>query len=192
MKRIAILFLALSLFGCADNSVPRNKENVCSLAKPGTCVEGKKADMSSYEEFTVEAKDHRFIKRNMEDVLTAFKEKKSGIFYFGFSTCPWCIEALPIMNEVASQKDLLIEYIDIKEKPESLDEQVQELGSYASEFIEKDEEGKFDLYVPLVLVVEKGVAKAAHEGTVDGHNSYERKMSEEEKNMLEKTYQNMF
>ncbi|KRN50733.1 hypothetical protein IV49_GL001818 [Kandleria vitulina DSM 20405] len=41
--------------------------------------------------------DHtpRMIKTSPSDIMKRIREKKQGIYYFGFPECPWCIELLP-------------------------------------------------------------------------------------------------
>lgn len=189
MKKIVALLLTLVLIGCAENSSPRNTNDTCSLSNPGTCITGKKADMSGYEGFT--NKKHSFIEKNMDDVLRVFEEKKSGIFYFGYTDCAWCVDALPIMNKVASEQNVNIGYINISDKKAFTNKQLQKVGIHMENYITKDEEDKYELYVPMVLVVEKGNITGIHIGTFENHDAYERNLSKEEETALEKIYKDM-
>ena len=69
---------------------------------------GERADMSGYE--MLEDDEHVFYQKTMEEVLALFEEGKSAIVYLGYVGCPWCEEAVPIMNEVAKAKGLTICY----------------------------------------------------------------------------------
>ena len=55
--------------------------------------------MSGYKDFR-ETKN-QFVDSDMQEALSVFQKKESAILYFGYPSCPWCVEALPVMNEVA-------------------------------------------------------------------------------------------
>ena len=64
--------------------------------------------------------------------------------------------------------------------------------SYTKQFMEKDDDGEYQLYVPFVVVVKDGKAVSGHIGTVDGHDAHERSMTDKEKQELKKLYEDMF
>ena len=41
-----------------------------------------------------------FVHEDSEQIIHKLVRKKEGIYYFGFPTCPWCVELLPVFNEV--------------------------------------------------------------------------------------------
>ncbi|MEF9920571.1 MAG: glutaredoxin family protein [Erysipelotrichaceae bacterium] len=193
MKKIWIILSLFLLFGCADHSISRDLSDKCDASRPGSCISGKQADMSGYKDF--KEKNNQFITMNLEESLTVFKEKKSAILYYGFPECPWCDEALPIMNQVAKDNKLKIYYIDIdaeKSDDKTYKNQVKELSTYMSDYMEKDESGVYRLYVPMVSVVKNGVTTSSNIGTVDSHDAHERKMNDKEKEELKKIYSDMF
>ena len=49
----------------------------------------------------------------MQEALSVF-QKESAILYFGYPSCPWCVEALPVMNEVMKADKQHILYIRTK------------------------------------------------------------------------------
>lgn len=73
-------------------------------------------DMSDYDGF--QDRDNVFVKSDMAEAIQLFQNKKDAILYFGFPDCPWCIEALPIMDESAKHiiKPFIISKPEIKIK----------------------------------------------------------------------------
>lgn len=147
------------------------------------------ADMSGYEGFT--ENKHVFVPLPMKDFLTKLDDKETGIFYIGYATCPWCIEAVPIMNEVAKEQEQKIYYID-KKASTSDDETIQIVEQRLSDILDQNEEGEPHLYVPEVIIVKAGKVVGHHLGTVENHDAHERKMNESEQKELKETYETLF
>lgn len=138
-----------------------------------------------------ESVDNGFTEISMDDAIDYFVNKKSGVLYFGFETCPWCIEAVPILEQVANQQSVEINYIKTRDEDRNLlytDEQKTKITEYISDYMSDNDEGVLTLFVPLVLVVKDGVVLDGHEGTVEGHDAKERTMTDEEKSELEQIY----
>lgn len=134
-------------------------------------------------------------------------EDGSGIIYFGFSNCPWCRSLVPILTEVAEEKNETIYYLDISKirssfklndgKVTKTSDGSQEyykilelLDENLEEFYLKDEEGNtFDtlekrLYAPTLVAVSKGVVTDFHVGTVDSQESGYDKLNDSQKEEL--------
>lgn len=196
MKKLWICILLFALVGCTTTA---NKEeekdsgpSYCDEDVSSTCSLGKSADMSGYEGFDVT--NSKFEESDMDTVLRTFEEQKDGIFFFSFPACPWCVEALPILNEIAVEQKVKIQYVQTRDADKNLlytEEQKQTLIPLVSEFLNKDKDGAYQLYVPFVLVVKDGKAISGHVGTVDGHDAHERKMTEDEIKQLTAVYEEM-
>lgn len=171
---------------------------LCACTAQGGCPEkmveesGERADMSGYG--TLSDTEHVFYEKTMEDVITMFEDGQSGILYFGYVGCPWCAEALPIMNEAAKARGLTIVYAPTYDGEKyTLQGDVREtIFSYLNDFLSENEEGEKTMYVPFVAVVKNGQVVAAHEGTVGTHNAHERVMNDSEIIELTNTYEDMF
>ena len=192
MKKLMLAFLALIvLASCSSNSAntkekDKNK-NVCD-------IDCEVADMSEYE--TMKESDHVFKEVTFKQANEMLQDEKfTGIIYYGYPACPWCEEAVPIMNEVAKKLDLTIYYVNKKSKanidnPEGEKEATKLLDEAYG--LDKDDEGNARLYVPEVVVVQAGEVISHHMGTIESHDATERKMSEDEIRILNKIYENMF
>ena len=192
MKKLLMLSLLciLSLAGCSSK-----KDDVLKPcdAEDGNCVSdiesAKDIDMSAYEGF--DDKEHAYKEISLKDSLDIIKDKKSAVVYYGFPKCPWCIEIVPILNEVAKENKITVYYVNTRLE-ENMDEtQKGELVEILKDYLETNDEGNPHLYVPDVYVFKDGKVLDHHLGTVDGHDAHERKITDEEKQQVKETYQKM-
>lgn len=192
MKKIGLLLLSMSfiLFACdSGKEEETGNKNVCDVD-----LDCDTADMSGYENFDEE--DHVFLEINFDEATKLLEtDDFSGIIYFGYPTCPWCIEALPIMNEVAKGKEQSIYYVN---KRSDINQEHPEWEQAATDILDaaygldKDDDGNPRIYVPEVIVVKDGEVVAHHMGTLDEHDATERKMTDDEKAEVKEIYEEMF
>lgn len=206
MKKLLGLCLALVLAGCTTApTTPSPTPSPSSEAnKPGCdisveCdVEGEKADMSAYQDFM--DTDHAFKEITMAQGNELLQSNKTFVLYYGFSTCPWCIEVLPILNDIAKENGMSIEYVNVR--PDGTDSandirvdtnpDYVKLVELTSEYLSENDEGAKRLYVPFVFFVKDGQIVATHEATFDEHDAHERKMTEDEVSRLTAIYEEGF
>ena len=197
MKKIILICMSLLLIcGCSTKPTTSSQDDeqvgYCDGEEIGCGLEGG-LDMSAYEGFT--DKENAFVKSDMDEAIDIFKNKKSAILYFGFAKCPWCIEALPVMNEVAKEYGRSIYYVETRDLERNLlytDEQKKEIVSYLYDYLDTNDEGEKHLFVPFVVVVKEGIVQSAHLGTIESHEAKERKMTDDEIQQLKEIYQKMF
>lgn len=192
MKK-TICWLLISLLICSSCSANHSDTDDTNDPKgcdgDEICDVKDRADMSSYEGFMDH--EHQFIEVPMKDFLLKLDSGATGIYYFGYTTCPWCVEAVPIMNEVAKEFDFHIFYID-KKAETTKEEDSKAIEARIPDKLDKDDDGNPHLYVPYVITIKDGEITSYHTGTVDSHDAHERKMTNEEKAELKKIYQDMF
>lgn len=180
--------LALSLCllaGCASAPAAPQTENDEPAQTPLACEAG-----SENCEAKAEA-EADFTEIEFDDAIALFEEGKSGVLYFGFAACPWCEEAVPILDEEAKKAGTQILFVRTRdENKERLytDEQKEKIQKWIEKYMSENEEGELTLYVPLVVRVENGEAVAGHQGTVEEHDAHERKMSADEQKEVRKIY----
>lgn len=165
--------------------LPDSTDNSASLDLP--------ADMNNYPDF--DDSDHQFIQKNMEDIFQLLENKGSGILYFGFPLCPWCDEALPIMNSEAKKINEKILYVQTRDMERELlytPEEREILISYIGDSMDEDTEGNLQLFVPFVVVLKDGEVLSSHIGTVGDYDAHERSMTDSEQEELRQIYQSMF
>lgn len=177
------------LTGCT-NTEDKDTSQGCDGEDTNVCAVTDPADMSAYEGF-MEA-ENQFVSITMQDAIDKIKTDASGIFYIGYPNCPWCIEAVPVMNEIAKENGQLIYYVD-KKAESSSEASIEEMTTLLDEILTVDSEtNEKKLYVPEVFILKDGDIVANNMGTVSGHDAKERKMNEEEIVQLKDIYKEMF
>lgn len=161
------------------------------------------------------SENNPFVYKNEEQVIEIL-EHKTGLIYFGFSTCPWCRSILPVLEEAAAEKNVAeIAYLNIENIRDvlELDENekivttkegsnnyyriVKLLDDYLEEYTLTDKEGKEistgekRLYAPTVLAVSNGKIVGFHSGSVETQKSGYDPLTEKEKEELKKIYTDM-
>ena len=159
----------------------------CMMFITGCNQANNSADMSAYEGFT--ETNNQYVQISMQEAADNIKNKESGIFYFGYPTCPWCIEAVPVMNEIAKELHKTIYYVNTSEAKDS---ERDALKAAAPGLWQLGPDGKDHFYVPQTIVIVEGEIVSANMGTVVGHNAHERKMTSDEVAQLKEIYTNMF
>ncbi|MGI6710464.1 MAG: hypothetical protein ACOX4W_03365 [Bacilli bacterium] len=186
MKRLLIVLLFLSLTGCKTKT-PTKKESF-------------ENDYVSFKKT-----EHVFQKEDLNDVLEILI-KESGIIVFAFNpnvrSCPYCDEALPIINEVA--KELKIDkviYVDIYADRTNNSYQYQLLYNYLTNLNNPNvkEEIALELIdntkiiVPDVYVVKDGEVLAHHIALLKNEeNQYIRNLNDVQKEEVYNIYYEMF
>ncbi len=140
---------------------------VCGCTTSTTTTQ--KSDMSGYEGFT--DTEHVFYDMTVKEMISKIDEKDTFIVYFGFSECPYCIQAMPILNSVAKEYDETIGYINTRKDSswesntdiDDYDDVVEVFGDY----LEYDDEGKKHLYTPHVFFMKDGNVVYQYEGVSD-------------------------
>ena len=153
----------------------------------------KACDVTSEEEKCNEKDNTKtnFNEINFDEAIQYFTQEKSGVLYFGFSSCPWCKEAKPILKKVAKDNGIDIQYVKVRDEEKNrlyTDEQKAIIEPYIQDYMSNNDEGVLTLYVPLVLVIKNGKIIDGHEGTLESHDATERKMTNDEKEQLTKIY----
>lgn len=182
MKKLFSVFLALLL--CLIPALSAGAAARTASASRGYST-GKKADMSGYKGFT--DKDHVFETATADDIIKALDGKKTFTLYFGFDTCPWCIEAVPVLNEAAKEYKTKVMYNNTR--PNGTEHSNREMPDYQKIV---NRLGISQLYVPYVVFVRKGEIVKRNEGTVDGHDATSAKMTAAQRQELLDIYRDGF
>ncbi len=143
-----------------------------------------------------------------------FLKNGTGILYLGFATCPWCRSLIPVLTEVAEEKNETINYLDIldirstyalengslkkiKDGTKQYYEILKILDKKLDNFTLKDEAGNiYDtgekrIYAPTVIALSKGEITYFHVGTVESQKSGYDKLNEEQINELKQIFEKL-
>ena len=105
MKKILLILLTLTLCACQ------------APTKSTTSTSKKACDVTSEEEKCNEKDNTKtnFNEISFDEAIQYFTQEKSGVLYFGFSSCPWCKEAKPILKKVAKDNGIDIQYVKVRD-----------------------------------------------------------------------------
>lgn len=153
--------------------------------------EGEKADMSAYEKY-IEGEDYVFMKSSVKEMAEMMDDGRTFVIYFGFARCPWCRDAMPILNEAAKESGFLtVYYVDTREKKEwksnldidDYDLLLEKIGT----LLKEDENGIPHLYTPFVVFVKEG-GKEIRAVSAPDYDAHEEAIPEEEAAALKNLY----
>lgn len=125
-----------------------------------------------------------YLKR--DEIIDTLKSK-TGIVYFGYPSCPWCRNVVPILLEVAIQEKVsVIYYVDIHE----IDDQIQQdLKELLDEYLKTDDEtNEKILAVPDVYFIKEGTILGHHISTVESYKNPYKGMNDKQKQELKNIY----
>lgn len=133
--------------------------------------------------------DNRIKYLDSDEVLTYLKEK-TGIFYFGYNSCPWCRNIVPVLIDTVKENNIdTIYYIDTHKL--NLSYIKEELFNFLGENLRLDDKGNKVLAVPDVYFIKDGNIVGHHLGTVDSYHNPYNKMTTKQKEELKNIYQNL-
>lgn len=123
-----------------------------------------------------------------EEEIIPFLKGKTGIIYFGYNTCPWCRNIVPILIDTVQDNHIdTLYYVDIHKV--DLSSIKNELISLLDEYLEENETGEKGIAVPDVYFIKEGKIIGHHLGTVDSYHNPYLGMSPDQKQELTNIYQ---
>lgn len=166
MKKIIVLLVAiLCLSGCAKTD---------SLD-----IKAETADMKVYNIDT-----DNYLDISLADSLKLLT-KGTGVIYYGFATCPWCVDIVPILDEVAKSNNQKVYYVDVRKGGADLrvddNKDYMAVVDYLKGYLKLDDNKKPRLYVPHIFFVKDGKVVGEHANTIGDHNAKERELTTEER-----------
>lgn len=152
----------------------------------------KTADMKGYKKLgntsTV------FTPAAISDANKMFANKETGVYLFGFETCPFCQSAVPVLNKAAKRAGWIVNYVDIYNQ--RFDKKGKKVQSTESDYVQlkKNMKGyiKDDtLYSPTVMFVKNGKI-VDYQVSFMGLHVDGTKLTEEQAESLQKVYEDAF
>ncbi len=145
-------------------------------------------DKGNYFQELLISEDNPMKYATIEEVLEIL-DKGTGILYFGYPTCPWCRNAVPVLLEAAKEKNVnSIYYLNvneyknmfavkdgkvekIKDEKEGYYDLLKALDKVLDPFVLTSDGKTYDvgekrIYVPFVVFVKDGEIVSTHLGTV--------------------------
>ena len=125
--------------------------------------------------------------RDVEQLLTS----GTGVIYFGFPSCPWCRNIIPVLFDVAKENSYeTIYYLnprELKSDTNNYNKLINLLSDYLEEL-----DGNKVLYVPDVYFVKNGTIVGHHLSSVDSQTDPKVALTESQVDELSNIYQQLF
>ena len=198
-KGIILILLAMILGACAaapqstpdpaETPTPKIEETPVPTPTQNAAVNANPADMSAYEGFDDPL--NVFVEITLEDSLSKIDQGESFLIYYGKPNCPWCVEAIPVLNQAAKEIGILVYYVDTSKSENYSEAMFDTLIRRFQGWLLTNEEGEESFYVPDVALILKGQVASNHISTVNSHDPYTAPMNEAEQNELKQIYTEM-
>lgn len=124
-----------------------------------------------------------------EEEVMPFLEKETGIIYFGFPSCPWCRNAIPVLIDVAKENSMPIYYFDVLQLRKTENETYDQIKQRLDDYLLTDDEGVKKLFVPDVYFLKDGEIVSRHIDTVPSQKDAKIPFTDEQYTELKGIYQ---
>lgn len=179
MKKLVALILTflLVLTGCNTVEVTKVKDDI------------KTDSIRFHNDYNTVDKDNIYEYATYSNVIDTLNNG-TGIIYLGFPTCSLCKEIVPVLNDVAKQKNIKsILYYNFRDIRDNNTEEYQELAKLLSDYINVDDEGNERITAPTVVFVNKGDIVGVYIGTINSDS--EEIFTEEQKEALKNNFSSL-
>lgn len=206
---LVILALIGLQFGLGDNNVEDEKSDGIKIKEEYESLNDKKSS-SGYTYPKVSLKETNPFKYASEEEIIKTLKNGTGLIYLGFKECPWCRNAINVLQYVSINEILYLDMTNVRDKFEVVDgkvvkieegskgykEMLSLLDSILDDYEIKDQDGNViktgekRIYVPLVIGVKDGKIVGYHADTVDlddGQTPYDL-LTKKEQNDLKLIY----
>ena len=176
MKKLVALILTflLVLTGCNTVEVTKVKDDI------------KTDSIRFHNDYNTVDKDNIYEYATYSNVIDILNNG-TGIIYLGFPTCSLCKEIVPVLNDVAKQKNIKsILYYNFRDIRDNNTQEYQELAKLLSDYINVDDEGNERITAPTVVFVNKGDIVGVYIGTINSDS--EEIFTDEQKEALKNNF----
>ncbi len=143
-----------------------------------------------------------FVYASVDDTIEVL-ENGTGIIYFGYASCPWCRNAVNVLQHVNTNEILYVDLSDVRDTYEVIDgvltktkdgsdgyyRLIKLLDSVLEDYVvDGISTGEKRIYVPLVVGVKEGSIVGYHANTVDlndGQTAYDTLTNDQQEELKE-------
>jgi len=126
-----------------------------------------------------------------EDVEELF-DNGTGIIYFGFPSCPWCRNIIPVLFDVAKENNVdTIYYLNPRELKTNDMDKYSKLLEILNPYL-KEVDGERVFTVPDVYFIKDGKVMGNHRSTVDSQTDPAVALNAEQIEKLSDIYKNLY
>lgn len=168
---ILMMIGAIAFFNVSQNK--KENEDAIKFKEEYEKLNNEKVGEFTYSKIDIK-EDNPFVYADAKDVVNTLKNG-TGLIYIGFSSCPWCRNAVNVLQHVNMDKIMYLDIKDLRDTYEVVDGNLKKTKEGTKEYyelldilkdilpdyeIEKDgvtyNANERRIYVPLVIGVKKG------------------------------------
>ncbi|HEM7699728.1 TPA: transporter [Enterococcus faecalis] len=140
-------------------------------------------NQNKYVSYNDETK--QFVHTDTSKIMENLVNRQQGIYYFGFPTCPWCLELLPILDKELEKESMNAYAVNTRgdDYTENDDELLQKFY--------KKYTGDESLSVPFIVAINNKKEVQVHIGTVKNHDATKTKLKRRQKEELSQSLNEM-
>jgi len=191
MRKIILIILSLLLVGCQSKITDAQK-----FKNEYESLNGKTNDNGlEYFNLDIPSENKVIYLDNSKEVIDALTHG-TKVIYFGFNTCPWCRQLIPLLlDEVNKYVGIKIYYYDFKalrdnyvsKKNKDLANDYHEIMEIIGEYNTYQFDPILDvskLMAPTLVFVKNGEVIGIHVGTLDEHENGYLLLTDEQKELI--------
>lgn len=188
-KWISVVLASLFLVACSNGSYQEPKVDQKMDIPYKLELKSSKADMSGYKYLRGKVADFKEV--SASEALRLMDEKGTGILYLGYDTCPFCVRAVPELNEAMKRSGVSVYYVNTTRMNEV---EANAFLAKFSEVLKANGDHSDGLYVPIVVSIKDGVPVAEQTSLVKGFviENESSQLNETQKLALQTIYLNLF
>lgn len=188
-KWISVVLASLFLVACSNGSYQEPKVDQKMDIPYKLELKSSKADMSGYKYLRGKVADFKEV--SASEALRLMDEKGTGVLYLGYDTCPFCVRAVPELNEAMKRSGVSVYYVNTTRMNEV---EANAFLAKFSEVLKANGDHSDGLYVPIVVSIKDGVPVAEQTSLVKGFviENESSQLNETQKLALQTIYLNLF
>lgn len=188
-KWISVVLASLFLVACSNGSYQEPKVDQKMDIPYKLELKSSKANMSGYKYIRGKVADFKEV--SASEALRLMDEKGTGVLYLGYDTCPFCVRAVPELNEAMKRSGVSVYYVNTTRMNEV---EANAFLAKFSEVLKANGDHSDGLYVPIVVSIKDGVPVAEQTSLVKGFviENESSQLNETQKLALQTIYLNLF
>ena len=214
MKKI--IFSLLIIIGVVLITSCGKETDAVKFKKEYEGLNGVQIENTNYKYPSIEILKDNAVKYSTNEEILEVLNRGTGVIYFGYPTCPWCRNAVPVLLEAANEIGIEnIYYLNMKDERDQIKVKedgtlevvndgtkgykklLERLDNILLDYTLEDIHGNTisanekRIYVPLVVFVRDGEIVGYHTDTVATHTNPFELLNEEQQNELMDIYINL-
>ena len=199
MKKLLVLFLSMIvILGLSACNAKKTEIQTAPAVLQPNLFAGHENDAVFFAETYFVSNENPFIKASFDEMIAHLKTG-TGVIAFGFSECPRCRNAFPVLEKAFKKMNMdrhagfrgKIIYYDFFDDRETNNERYQTIVNYIKASLPSDASGNPRLYSPDIFFMASGKIVGNHLDTVPSLKDPREKLNEEQAAELLQIYMDL-